>query len=66
MIKKMSSRKLLVFVLATAGLLADLLTEQTWLIIACVYIGSQAAIDATAHFNKSNFGGELPPDDDEE
>ena len=64
--RKIASRKLLVFVLATIGVLAHLLTEQTWLIIACVYIGSQAAIDATAHFNKSSFGGELPDTDDEE
>ena len=65
MIKKMSSRKLLVLVLATVGMLMHLITEQTWLYVAIMYIGSQAFVDGLKHFNKSSIGGELPNDDDE-
>ena len=63
---KIASRKLLVFVLATLGMLADFITEQTWLYVAVMYIGSQAFVDGLKYFNKSSIGGELPDDDDEE
>ena len=63
--RKIASRKLLVFVLATIGVLAHLLTEQTWLYVAIMYIGSQAFVDGLKYFNKSSIGGELPNDDDE-
>ena len=62
---KIKSRKLLVFALGTVGLIAGFISEQTWLILSGVYIGSQAIVDASKYFGKSSIGGELPPDDDE-
>jgi len=65
---KMFSRKLLVFVLATIGLVLSFINEQTWLIIAATYIGSQAVVDLVGDLGsrKKDVGGELPDTDDEQ
>jgi len=46
LLEKMISRKLLVFLSATGLMVWDGLTSETWGMIAIVYIGSQAAVDA--------------------
>ncbi|MAG27605.1 hypothetical protein CMI47_18890 [Candidatus Pacearchaeota archaeon] len=46
LLEKLISRKLLVFISATGLMIWDGLTSETWGMIAIVYIGSQAAVDA--------------------
>jgi len=46
LLEKLISRKLLVFLTATGLMAFDGLTSETWGMIAVVYIGSQAAVDA--------------------
>jgi len=45
-VEKLISRKFLVFITATALMAWSNLTSDTWGMIAVVYIGSQAVIDA--------------------
>jgi hypothetical protein len=45
-LEKLISRKLLVFLSATGLMVWDGLSSETWGMIAIVYIGSQAAVDA--------------------
>jgi len=49
-LEKAISRKLLVFLTATGLMAWDGLTSETWGMIAIVYIGSQAAVDAMKVF----------------
>lgn len=62
---KIYSRKLFVFVLTTIGMLAQLITEETWLYIALMYIGSQATVDLVSSYKTRTIGGELPSTDSE-
>ena len=48
--EKLISRKLLVFLTATGLMSNSLLDSETWGMIAIVYIGSQAAVDAVKIF----------------
>jgi hypothetical protein len=48
--EKLISRKLLVFLTATGLMSNALLDSETWGMIAIVYIGSQAAVDAMKIF----------------
>ena len=48
------SKKLFVFVIATALALFGDLTSSDWVIIAGVYIGTQGAIDAVERLKKNN------------
>ncbi len=48
--EKVVSRKLLVFLTATALMVNTSLDSDTWGMIAVVYIGSQAAVDAMKVF----------------
>ena len=48
--EKLISRKLLVFLTATGLMSNSLLDSETWGMIAIVYIGSQAAVDAMKIF----------------
>lgn len=48
--EKLISRKLLVFLTATGLMSSSLLDSETWGMIAIVYIGSQAAVDAMKIF----------------
>ncbi len=50
--KKFFSRKLLILAIASAGLYFEVLGEHTWLIVACVYIGIQGAMDLTEILKK--------------
>jgi len=43
---KFVSRKLIVFIVACTGLFSGYLTADEWVIIAGMYVGTQAAIDA--------------------
>lgn len=49
-LEKAISRKLLVFLTATGLMAWDGLNSETWGMIAIVYIGSQAAVDAMKVF----------------
>ena len=49
-LEKAVSRKLLVFLTATGLMAWDGLASETWGMIAIVYIGSQAAVDAMKVF----------------
>jgi len=46
LMEKLISRKLFVFLTATGLMIWDGLTSETWGMIAIVYIGGQAAVDA--------------------
>lgn len=48
--EKLISRKLLVFLTATGLMVNTSLDSETWGMIAIVYIGSQAAVDAMKIF----------------
>ncbi len=45
-LNKWLSRKLLVFMVATGGMLYGHITSADWVIIAGMYVGTQGAIDA--------------------
>lgn len=55
-LKKVLSRKLLVFIIATFSLFFGTLSGDQWLIIACFYLSVQGAIDIIdlikIYFNK--------------
>lgn len=55
-LNKFVSRKLLAFVIATAGLFAGNLLSGDWVIVASVYIGSQAAADIVSQLYKAKSG----------
>ncbi len=48
------SKKLFVFVIATALALFGDLTSADWVVIATVYIGTQGAIDAVSKLKGNN------------
>jgi len=48
------SKKLFVFVIATALALFGDLTSSDWVIIATTYIGTQGAIDAVSRLKSNN------------
>tara|TARA_R110000772_G_scaffold170054_3_gene281965 strand:+ start:40 stop:222 length:183 start_codon:yes stop_codon:yes gene_type:complete len=48
------SKKLFVFVVATALAIFGNLTSSDWVIIATVYIGTQGAIDAVTRLKGNN------------
>ena len=46
------SRKLMVFVIASAGLFTGTLTSGDWVILATVYVGTQGAVDIVQKLRK--------------
>ena len=54
---KIESRKLWVFLLATLGVIFNFISEDTWLILACVYIGVQGTQDILKSFKNGNDRG---------
>lgn len=50
LLEKLISRKLFVFLTATSLMVFDGLSSETWGMIAVVYIGSQAAVDAVKSY----------------
>ena len=58
-INKMGSRKLIAFAAACGMLALGTIDAQTWLVVACVYIGGQSAVDVFAAYKAP------PPPDDE-
>lgn len=58
---KFLSRKLLVFIIATALLLFKYIGESTWLILASVYVGVQMAQNAVHTYTNRTVGNR--PDD---
>lgn len=51
---KWFSRKLFVFLVSCLALVFGYITEDTWLIIAGIYIGVQTLLDAKINFNKTS------------
>ena len=49
-IEKILSRKLLVWITATALAYNNLITSEDWVIISALYLGGQAIIDAVVKF----------------
>ena len=47
-ISRFISKKLLVFSVATIAFVMNTLSEQHWVELALMYVGSQAAVDAVA------------------
>lgn len=54
---KMVSRKLLVWLVATAGVPLHFITGEEWVQISMIYIGSQAAMDFVLQYAKAKQGG---------
>jgi len=54
LLKSWVSKKLFVFVIATALALFGDLTSSDWVIIATTYIGTQGAIDAVSRLKGNN------------
>lgn len=46
------SKKLIVFIIASIGLFANVIPASDWVTIAAVYIGTQGAIDAIEKLKK--------------
>lgn len=53
-LNKLISRKLLVFIICTFLLIFDKVDGQDWTLIAGIYIGTQAVIDAVIKYKKNN------------
>lgn len=60
-ISKLVSRKLLVWLVATAGVPLHLIDGEQWLQISMVYIGSQAAKDFIIEYVKAKAGTQGTP-----
>ena len=45
-------KKLIVFIIASIGLFANVIPDSDWVTIAAVYIGTQGAIDAIEKLKK--------------
>ena len=58
LINKWISRKLFVFIVATALLWFADLESSDWAMIAVVYLGSQTVLDAVVSYNKSKNDGQ--------
>lgn len=55
-LEKMVSRKLLVWVIATAGVPLGFLDGQQWVQLSMIYIGSQAAMDFALQYTRARDG----------
>ena len=51
---KLTSRKLMVWLTATALTLTEHITSEDWVIISAIYIGGQAVIDGVARLKGYN------------
>ncbi len=51
---KWTSRKLMVFIVATLLTLFGDVTSSDWVTIAAIYIGGQAVVDSVAKIKQSN------------
>jgi hypothetical protein len=58
LVGKMVSRKLLVWIVATAGVPLHFITGEEWMQISMVYIGSQAAMDFVLQYVKAKKNSE--------
>lgn len=57
LVGKAVSRKLLVWLVATAGVPLHFITGEQWIQISMIYIGSQAAMDFVLQYAKVKQGG---------
>ena len=65
---KTMSKKLMVFFMATAGIMMQHLSSEEWLRIAEIYIGSQAVVDVAGTFvgkYRNNYKNNLNSEDDQ-
>jgi hypothetical protein len=58
LVGKMVSRKLLVWLVATAGVPLHYITGDEWMQISMIYIGSQAATSFILEYAKIKRGGQ--------
>lgn len=58
LVGKAVSRKLLVWLVATAGVPLHFITGEEWIQISMIYIGSQAAMDFVLQYAKVKQGGQ--------
>jgi len=56
-LNKIVSRKLLVWVVGTVGLLTGSLNSGDWVTISIVYIGTQAAVDVVERLRRAKGEG---------
>ncbi|MGB0896873.1 MAG: hypothetical protein ACPGRW_06095 [Flavobacteriaceae bacterium] len=63
LLSKIISRKLLVFIISTVLVVIQKVDGQDWVMIAAIYIGSQAVIDAVTKYKN---GGSISVDDSNE
>ena len=54
LINKLISRKLFVFLVFTLAFFIEKLSEESWIIIASVYIGGESIIDMVSRFKKND------------
>lgn len=57
---KVTSRKFLVFILATVFLVMGKITSQDWLWISAIYIGTAAAANTMYRFISAKVGKTIP------
>lgn len=62
LVGKAVSRKLLVWLVATAGVPLHFITGEDWIQISMIYIGSQAAMDFVLQYAKVKQGGSSIPE----
>jgi hypothetical protein len=60
LVGKAVSRKLLVWLVATAGVPLHFITGEEWIQISMIYIGSQAAMDFVLQYAKVKQSGSTP------
>jgi len=58
LINKIISRKLFVFLIFTLAFFLERLSEESWIIIASVYIGGESVIDMVDRYSKKNNNNE--------
>jgi hypothetical protein len=52
-LNKWISRKLIAFLIASIALLGSKIDGDNWVVITCIYIGSQTAVDIVERINRS-------------
>lgn len=57
-LKRLISRKFLVFILATIAFWQGTFSQDNWLIVACIYIGLEATVDIVKFVRAIKLGGE--------
>jgi len=56
-LKRLISRKFLVFILATVAFWQGSFSQENWLIVSCIYIGLEATVDIVKFTRALKLGG---------